>query len=155
MYTLYTLSVFVHVVAACAWVGSMIFFAAAVVPVLRRPEYASLFRDLVPRLGARFRVIGWGSLVTLVATGACNLWFRGVRLEQLSSATFWSAGFGKTLAYKLVVVVLILLTTAAHDALTKGRPRTRQLASWLGRGTLALSVVVLLLAVWLARGMPT
>jgi len=156
MYMLYTLSVFVHILAASAWIGSMIFFAAAVVPVVRRPEYANVFTDLVRRLGGRFRIVGWASLVVLVVTGACSLGLRGIGLGQLASAGFWSAGFGQTLAYKLTAVLLVLLATAAHDVLSARRNHasSRRLASLLGRLTLVLSVVVLLLAVWLVRGMP-
>jgi hypothetical protein len=35
---LYTISVYLHVVAACAWVGSMLFFSIVVVPVLRHQD---------------------------------------------------------------------------------------------------------------------
>lgn len=168
MHTLYTLSVFVHVVAACAWIGSMIFFATAVVPVLRRPEYASVLADLVRLLGGRFRIIGWTSLVVLIGTGVSNLALRGIGTEQLASVTFWREGFGRTLAYKLAAVLLVVLCTAGHDVLSGsratrplGQPRSpaamraRRMASWLGRLTLLLSIVVILFAVWLVRGMPT
>jgi uncharacterized membrane protein len=69
MHTLYTLSVFVHILAACSWIGAMIFFAVAVVPVIRRPEYRSVFAELVRDVGARFRVLGWVSVLVLIATG--------------------------------------------------------------------------------------
>jgi uncharacterized membrane protein len=148
MHVLYTLSVFVHVLAACAWIGAMIFFAVAVVPVVRRPEYRSVFADLVRRVGARFRVLGWTCIVLLVATGVANLALRGV-LGQLATGAFWATDFGHALAYKLVFVVLVVLATAAHDLLSGARS-----ARWLGRSTLLLSLGVLLFAVWLVRGMP-
>jgi uncharacterized membrane protein len=148
MHALYTLSVFVHVLAACAWIGAMIFFAVAVVPVVRRPEYRSVFADLVRGVGARFRVLGWVSIVLLVTTGVANLAFRGV-LSQLAMGAFWATEFGRTLAYKLVFVVLVIGATAAHDLFSSARS-----ARWLGRSTLVLSLAVLLFAVWLVRGMP-
>ncbi|HEY8086538.1 MAG TPA: hypothetical protein VIF09_01795 [Polyangiaceae bacterium] len=168
MHTLYTLCVFVHVLAACSWIGAMIFFAVAVVPVLRRPEYRGVFAELVRHIGARFRVLGWASVLVLVATGICNLALLGYGGAQLSTAAFWSAGFGRTLAYKLVAVLLVVLATAAHDVLLGARAmrrlardptspaalRARRMASWLGRATLLLSLAVLLFAVWLVRGMP-
>ena len=168
MHTLYTLSVFVHILAACSWIGAMIFFAVAVVPVIRRPEYRSVFAELVRDVGARFRVLGWVSLLVLIATGICNLELLGFGVAQLSTAAFWCAGFGRTLAYKLVAVVLVVLATAAHDVLIGARAmrrlaqdptslsalRARRVASWLGRMTLLLSLAVLLLAVWLVRGLP-
>jgi uncharacterized membrane protein len=166
MYALYTLSVFIHVLAACAWIGSMIFFAVAVVPVVRRPEFATVLAELLRRVGARFRLLGWASLVILVVTGTTNLWLRGV-LPQLSTGAFWATGFGRALAYKLVAVLLVVLATASHDLLfgasamrlqrdpsSAAARRARRMASWLGRLTLVLSLGVLLMAVWLVRGIP-
>jgi putative copper export protein len=167
MHALYTLSVFVHVLAACAWIGSMIFFAVAVVPVVRRPEFRTVSADLVRRVGARFRVLGWTCVLVLVATGIANLALRGF-VPQLTMGAFWSTDFGRTLAHKLVAVLLVVVATAGHDLLLGARAmrrlqedpsspvaqRTRRMASWLGRSTLLLSVAVLLFAVWLVRGMP-
>jgi putative copper export protein len=150
MQTLYTISVFVHVLAACAWIGAMIFFAVAVVPVVRRPEFRSVFAQLVGGVGARFRVLGWTCLVVLIATGISNLALRGF-LPQLAMREFWATDFGRTLAIKLVAVLLVVMATGAHDLLAK---RGRRTATWLGRSTLVLSAAVLLLAVWLVRGMP-
>jgi putative copper export protein len=167
MHALYTLSVFVHVLAACAWIGAMIFFAVAVVPVVRRPEFRSVFAEIVRRVGARFRLLGWTCVIVLVATGIVNLALRGF-LPQLTMGAFWSTDFGRTLAYKLVAVLLVVMATAAHDLLfgasamrrlqqdpsSPAAQRARRLASWLGRSTLLLSLAVLLFAVWLVRGMP-
>jgi putative copper export protein len=167
MHALYTLSVFLHVLAACAWIGAMIFFGVAVVPVVRRPEFRPVFADIVRRVGARFRVLGWGCVIALVATGTLNLALRGF-LTQIAMRAFWSTEFGRTLAYKLVAVLLVVAATAAHDLLfgksamqrlqrdpsSPAAQRARRTASWLGRSTLLLSLAVLLFAVWLVRGMP-
>jgi uncharacterized membrane protein len=56
---LYALSVWLHIVVSAAWVGSMIFFAAVAVPVLRRNDMRSAAPQLMRLLGARFRVLGW------------------------------------------------------------------------------------------------
>jgi uncharacterized membrane protein len=168
MHALYTASVFVHIVAACVWIGSMVFFAAVVVPVVRRPEYASAFGDLVRRIGGRFRTLGWTCVVILIATGIANLALRGIGVAEITTAVFWRSDFGRTLAYKLTFVLLTVLATAAHDILFGKRAmrrvardpasdaarRSRRVASWLGRSTLLFSIAALLCAVWLVRGMP-
>ena len=153
VHVLYTVCVYVHVVAACAWIGSMLFFAAVVVPVLRRPEQAAGAPALVRQVGLRFRVFGWACIGTLLVTGTLNLVFRGVGLGTLGSSAFWADGFGRALAYKLSAVLVVLLLTGVHDALSL-RPEARRLASWLGRATLLASLAVVLFAVWLVRGMP-
>jgi copper resistance protein D len=153
VHVLYTISVYVHVVAACAWTGSMLFFSIVVVPVLRRPEQAAAAGALVRQVGMRFRAFGWACIGTLLVTGVLNLALRGVRLDTLASGSFWADGFGRALACKLAAVVLVLVLTVTHDALSL-RPQARRIASWLGRLTLLASLLVVLFAVWLVRGMP-
>jgi putative copper resistance protein D len=148
----YLLCVWAHIVAAAVWIGSMAFFALAVVPVLRRPEHRDVMAPLVRAIGRRFRVVGWACLVLLVATGAGNLALRGLGPAALAQAAFWGSGFGRMLAYKLGLVGLVLGTTAVHDAFSSS-PR-RALASWLGRASLLLSVAAALAGVMLVRGAP-
>jgi len=37
--TWYLLAVSLHILAACVWIGGMVFLAAVLLPVLREPEY--------------------------------------------------------------------------------------------------------------------
>jgi uncharacterized membrane protein len=166
MGTFYALSVWLHIVAAAAWVGSMIFFAAVAVPVLRREELRAVSPRLLRLLGARFRVLGWVALFVLVATGVPNLYFRGVRWAQMTDPSFWATSFGRALGWKLALVVFVLAATAAHERLTgkraldsmardPGSPeaaRMRRTASWLGRVVLLASLAILFLAAALVRG---
>lgn len=152
-HVVYTVSVYLHVLAACAWIGSMFFFAAVVVPVLRRAENGPHAPMLLRKMGRRFRIFGWVCLALLLVTGALNLALHGIDLATLGVAAFWTSSFGRPLSYKLLAVVVVFALTAAHDALST-RPDARKLASWLGRATLLASMVVVLFAVWLVRGMP-
>jgi uncharacterized membrane protein len=151
LHVLYTTSVIVHILAACTWIGALVFFAFVVVPVVRRAEYASVRAQLVRSVGGRFRILGWVALGVLVASGISNLVLRGFGIDAVSSAAFWRTEFGRTLAYKLVFVALALLSTAAHDFLAL---RSRRVSSWLGRATLLFSLVAVAFAVWLVRGLP-
>ncbi len=158
----YGVVVWLHVLAAAVWIGSMVFFAAVVVPVVRKlePQAAA---PLIRKIGVRFRALGWLALSALVVTGAANLFYRGVTWEMLTSGAFWSAGFGLVLGWKLGLVAIILIATALHDVLASspvrgrlGSARDQQLArrraSWLGRFVMVVSLVILFLAVALARG---
>lgn len=151
MQVLYTTSVILHVLAACTWVGALVFFAGVVIPTVRREEYATVRAQLVRAVGRRYRVLGWLSLSVLVATGVTNLLLRGFGFDVLASAGFWRTDFGRTLAHKLVFVALALLSTAAHDFLAL---RSRRVSSWLGRATLIFSLGAVVFAVYLVRGMP-
>jgi putative copper export protein len=164
--TLYALSVWLHLVAATAWVGSMIFFSTVAVPVLRRPELRGASPQLIRLLGARFRVLGWVALLVLLVTGVSNLAFRGVGLTLLFTGDFWVTSFGRALACKLSLVALVLIATVAHEILTGRRAveslerdpssregaRTRRAASWIGRAVLLLSLGILFFAAALVRG---
>ncbi len=164
----YTLCVWLHILAAAAWVGSMVFFAAVVVPVLRRAPDPRATAELVRAVGRRYRVLGWIALGVLLVTGVGNLYFRGIGWSDLMSPAWRASPFGRALMWKLGLVDLVLLATAGHELLTgkraleamardPGSPaalRARRAASWLGRATMLLSLLVLYLAVALVRGSP-
>jgi putative copper resistance protein D len=162
---LYVLSVWLHVVAATVWVGSMVFFAAIIVPVARRDDVKKVAPFLVRTIGARFRVLGRISLIALVLTGVSNLYLHGFGIDVLRQRAFWETPFGRTLAWKLVFVALTIGVTAAHEwsaasaTLTRESSavqteRARKIASWVGRGIMVASLCILFFAVTLVRGMP-
>lgn len=165
---IYLFSVWCHVLAATAWIGSMLFFAFVVVPATRTPALAPNARVLILILGRRYRIFGWCALGVLLVTGVTNLLLRGFDVATLSSAAFWVSDFGRTLAKKLMFVALVIGATATHDLLMGARAMKRatedagsdaarafrRRASWLGRSTLLLSLVVLFFAVRLVRGAP-
>lgn len=153
MPTLYAITVTIHILAACLWIGGMGLFAIVVVPVAKRTLDGPAARGMLRAVGTRFATVGWWALGTLIVTGIANLGFRGV-LPLLGTASFWSSPFGTTLAAKLAAVTLVLVVSRVH-ALDARQPQARAArASSLGRATLGLSVVVVVLAVFLVRGSP-
>lgn len=165
MHTLYLVSVWLHILAAAAWIGGMIFFGAVVIPVLRDGALASVYPKVLGAAGARFRVLGWVCVVTLIVTGTYNLAARGVTLALLGDPGFWRAPFGRAVAVKLALVTAIVVVTAVHDvalghralARATGTPRAaayRRAASWIGRITLLLSLAAAWIGVVLVRGWP-
>jgi putative copper export protein len=168
MHTLYLISVWIHVLAATAWVGGMLFLVLVVVPWLRRGgrvDAAIFLRET----GRRFRNVGWACFGLLLVTGTFNLWVRGVRLADFTRVEWLSSPFGLTVLLKLGVFVLILTMSSVHDfslgpqaTLAIGRdPRSpeaealRRRASLLGRVNLLLALIVVALGVMLVRGVPT
>jgi len=164
----YELCVWLHIIAAAAWVGSMIFFAVVVVPTIRRPDLRASAPAIIRAMGARFRALGWVALAILIATGVLQLWFRGMSLSDFGKPEWRASPFGRALDYKLALVALVLIVSVAHDVFSgkralevmerePGSPRarrTRLIASWIGRVTMILSLAVLFFAVALVRGMP-
>jgi uncharacterized membrane protein len=160
---LYLISVWLHVVAAAIWVGGLLFFAMVLVPIVKRLGRPATL-DFVSAAGRGFRRVGWASLAVLFVTGAYNLLARWTDWHGLVDAHFWSSQFGTTLAAKLTLVVLIVVTTVAHDVwgtravarmeAAGASERARRTASWLGRVTTLLALAVVFLAIALVRGWP-
>lgn len=161
---MYFLNVTIHVAAAMLWLGGMFFLAVVGGPVLRDVEPAALRAALFQRLGERFRTVGWLCIIVLLATGVGNLYFHGVlHSDVLLSAAFWHTPFGRTLAWKLVAVLAMLIVSAVHDFVlgpaasraVPGTPqaiRARRQAAWLARINALLGIIVVIAAVRLARG---
>src|SRR5262245_6039321 len=114
MYTLYLISVWIHILAAMAWIGGMLFLVLVVVPWLRaggRVDAGVFLRET----GARFRNVGWVCFAVLVLTGSFNLWYRGVRLPDFVNAGWLASSFGKTVLVKLGAFAVVLAVSALHD----------------------------------------
>lgn len=160
---LYYLTVTVHVLAALVWLGGM-FALALVAPILRSVSDDVTRQRLFQDVGERFRTVGWICIAVLVSTGIAQLHFRGWWGTALwTSAAFWSSPVGHTLATKLGLVVVMLAIQAVHDLdvgpkagrVPAGTPEARALrrrAALLARVNVLLGVVLIYLAVRLARG---
>ena len=164
MRSLYLLSVTLHLLAAMVWLGGTFFLALVGAPVLRRVEPASLRSELLSQLGVRFRIVGWIAIALLVVTGIANLSFRGVLdSDTLGNASFWQSRYGQTLGWKLMIVIAMVSLAAVHDfllgprvtRLTPGSAQAaagRRRAAWLARFNALLGIVLVGVAVRLARG---
>lgn len=165
MRTLYLVSVWLHIVAAMAWIGGMLFLVAVLVPLLRTPSLRSQAAQLFHAIGTRFRVVGWVAIGTLVVTGVFNVTMRGYSVGQLLSGDAFVGRWGTALALKLTLVAVIVIASGVHDfwlgphasALARAdapapvREKWRRVASWMGRMTFLLALAVVALAVTLVR----
>jgi uncharacterized membrane protein len=135
--------VWLHVVAAVAWVGGLLYASHLVVPAASRGA-----RDMLPLL-ARGRRMAWAAWAVLVLTGLENL-------RRVSVVSVW-------LAAKLVLVIALLALAAHRDfamvpravhAVERGAAPAAALSGvrMLDRLALILALTVLFLAVGIARG---
>lgn len=166
MHTFYLFSVWLHILAAIVWIGGMVFLGAVLVPVLRQDEFKHIRTPMLYATALRFRWAGWATLAVLVVTGFLNVWLRGYGWSAWLTASFWQSPWGTTLGWKLAFVTVVLVMSAVHDFVLGPRTmrvleanpdapeaeRMRRWASWMGRLTLLLSLVILALAVALVRG---
>lgn len=166
MKALYLLSVWLHIIAAAIWIGGSVFLALVMVPALRRPEYQGMAASFLQQAGGRFRWVGWTSLAVMIVTGLVNLIARQFPLEHLVSLRLWGSGFGRTIGWKLLLVLAIVILSILHDttigpraiAALRANPRSaeaqrlRRQASWIGRITLLLALAAAAFGVMLVRG---
>lgn len=140
----YLASVWLHVLAAMTWVGGMVVFVAAVMPYFRRRPAAekTAFLDW---FGPRFRVVSWICFAILAVTGTFNLWARGVRVDDLLRAAWWTTAFGHAFMIKLGLVIAALMVSIAHERMTTRHARV------LGRSLLFLGLAIVAAAVLLVR----
>ncbi len=162
----YFISVLIHILSAVVWVGGMFFLVLILIPVLRKPEYQSIFSTLFRQVGVRYRLIGWVSLILLLVTGTINLAYRGYGFSDFFSGLIFRGTFGHILLQKLIFVGIILVLSIVHDfwigprtsALIRQDPvspesmRYRRMASWLGRLNFIMAIIIVALAVMLVRG---
>ena len=94
-----SIAIFVHLLAASAWLGGMIYINLVLVPMLKTFE-PSTAGQLARENGKRFPIIAWASVGLLIITG----------LMQLNSDVVFdfSTDYGTFLNLKLITVLIMI-----------------------------------------------
>lgn len=161
MNSLYPFMIVIHVFSAVVWVGGVLFMAMVAVPAAKGFD-DDLRRRLLDVLGRKFRPVGWTALIFLVISGAYFMWRWGARPSNLFDLSFFSHGHTRLLGYKLLAVLAMLIISGLHDfwlgprATREGRSAEeiradRRLASLMGRTTGILVLIIVGLAIFIAR----
>ncbi len=164
LYPVEMLTVFywLHMLATVAWIGGLATLALLVLPAARKTLSGKAYSDFISQITRRLQLIGWLSLMVLVATG----------LFQMSASTSYQGFLAITnpwavaILLKHMVIVLMVIASAyltwfltpalerlallqAHG---KGSPPElaglQQREELLVRINLGISILVLLLTAW-------
>ncbi|MBI3609421.1 MAG: DUF4149 domain-containing protein [Nitrospirae bacterium] len=145
-----TLIMWIHLMAAIAWIGGMLFRFFVVGPVLKGLAHPAQRSEIQNRLETRFRKIRWSSLVILIGTGMVNLIHEG-------GSTRLESGWGGILLLKLLFVAIVIALSGIYDfglspdlGRTPTDPSGRS-AYWLSNVILAVSLLIVFIAVYLAQ----
>ncbi|MCC7301567.1 MAG: CopD family protein [Bacteroidia bacterium] len=152
----YIASVFLHILFAAFWMGGMLFLPLVFLPGIKNESNRVA---LLYKTGIRFRLYGWVALAGLLITGLLNMYLRGIpfSLEFLTES-----GYGRLLAFKLILFSILLMIAFIHDfyigekaiELIKADQKNKLtlVARWSGRINLLLSVLIAFLGVAISRG---
>ncbi len=141
---IWSLVLFVHILAATFWVGGQLMLAVVVMPLLRRSAGPELVRDMAGSAGRRFASLtNFGLLPALVITGALLASHDGVRFGNLDSTAF-----GRVLLVKVALVAVVFVLAGLHGVVA--RRLSRRGVRGLAVATVVLSVAILGLAAALA-----
>ena len=146
-----------HLLAACVWVGGLLFLSLVASPVLRHRFTAEERSELLGQIGRRFRPYAWVALALLALTGMRRgmLVFGG--LPELWTG-LEATPYGRILRAKLLLVGVLIVLQFLHDFVlgprlarlrrerSPGLARARAATIGLAFGTVILSLVVLALA---------
>jgi|TARA_B100001964_G_scaffold245749_2_gene335526 uncharacterized membrane protein len=147
----------VHIFAACTWIGGMISMTLVIVPVNRSIQDFALRNKIIKKVAFRFKYLGWGSITILILTGIFNSLHTINSLNDLIQTSY-----GKTLLLKTIFVLLMVLLSIIHDFYLgpkiiemenkKNRKDLTSLLTLLSKSNLLISLFILLLAVTLRYG---
>ncbi len=168
MTTLYLLSVWLHILAAVVWLGGIFFLVLVLVPVMRKEPDERRKALFLYAVGEQFRRISWTALGLIFVSGIFNLAYRGFGLSDVWNGRLWQGPFGRAFAVKFTLFILVIILSALHDfvigpkstRLWEERPddprvlRLRRQAGWIGRITMVLALLIVLMAVMMVRGWP-
>lgn len=157
------LIVWVHLICSSIWVGGSIFLGIVLAPEIRnmKPNIEDRL-SLMIRFGRKFNAIALPSFLILIVTGIYNS-----RTFIFRSNDILETQYGQILIIKILVAIAILViyiihirifSTKTEEEITSGKLDLQYLISvrtkiiWLGRITVFLSIIVLLLAALLDSG---
>jgi uncharacterized membrane protein len=144
MVTGWSVVLFVHVLSAMVWVGGQLTLSLLWLPLLRRRLPVGLHAAILAGMGRRFGLYTVAVFVPVqVGSGALLAVHHGVTFAELGRP-----GYGRTLATKLGVFVVVMVVSGLHGW-AHGAGRVA-LARSLAVGTLIGSVLIVLLASALA-----
>jgi putative copper export protein len=139
MKMLYLISVFIHIICACIWLGGMFALIIFFIP-LRKENY---FLDMVNKVGNQFKFVGWIILPLLLLTGIFNSFYRG----------FYTLTWLKILLFSIIVIISAIHDFYIGPKATKTKDKKLiKYSRIIGRINFILAIIMVLLGIFIVRG---
>ena len=139
MKMLYLVSVFIHIICACIWLGGMFALIIFFIP-LRKENY---FLDMVNKVGNQFKFVGWIILPLLLLTRIFNSFYRG----------FYILTWLKILLFSIIVIISAIHDFYIGPKATKTKDKKLiKYSRIIGRINFILAIIMVLLGIFIVRG---
>lgn len=162
MGTLHHFLLLFHILAAIIWIGGMLFYILIGIPVIKDEVFSEVKSRFLMRTGIRFRNVSWICFLIIILTGIANMYFKGVKWENILEAEFWNSPFGSAMMQKLILFDFVLILSTIHDFYMGPKSLTTRdenkkttfvfFARWIGRINFAIALGILWIAIEVARG---
>lgn len=151
------LALFLHIISAIMWVGGMLFLTLVLAPFLMTIPDPSERSKIYQFVGKKYRTIGWINIILLLVTGPVILaGLYGISPGEIHAAIASGGPFGKALGVKIVLVVIIVLSSFFHDFFfgpkARNSPNYSKIAKIFGRGNLLIALLIVIFAVLIRTG---
>ena len=147
--------IWLHLISATALIGGLIFFYFILKPELVGTHSGQEKKDLLQRMGRRFRTVTWICLITLVLTGAYNMLYEGgsARIETTWGVVLMLKLFLFAITFGLILIHDFVLDPFAPSSRTSHNPGNQSVsakrATILQYTILLLTLAILLIASYL------
>ncbi|VAV84145.1 hypothetical protein MNBD_DELTA01-774 [hydrothermal vent metagenome] len=153
---MFKLSLYLHIISAMFWIGGMLFITLVIAPYLSTIEDRRQRSAIYQVVGKKFRSIAWIAIIIMLVTGPINLYYIGVTPSVLFDIDFARSSFGMAIWLKILVIILLLISSLAHDfwlgPKARNSPNFSKIAKIMGRSNLLLALIIALLAVFIRAG---
>jgi uncharacterized membrane protein len=151
------IALFLHILSAIFWIGGMLFLTAVIAPFLSTIKDPQEKSKIYQWVGARLRLFGWIAIILLLATGPTILYLLyNVPPQEIFRAPFHLSPPGRALGFKLLFVIIIVISSLVHDfwlgPKARSSPRFSFYAKVFGRGNLIIALIIVIFAVILRSG---
>lgn len=153
---MFKISLFLHIVSAMFWIGGMLFITLVIAPYLSTIEDPRQRSAIYQVVGKKFRFLAWIVIAIMLVTGPINLYYLGVTPGMLFDPAFAATSYGLVIWLKIAVIILLLISSIAHDFWLGPKARNSRnfskIAKIMGRSNLLLALIIALLAVLIRAG---
>jgi len=147
--------IWLHLIAAVTLIGGLIFFNFVLKPGMEGIKSEIERKDLLQKMGRRFRSVTWICLITLILTGSYNMLYEGgsARIETtwgvilMLKLFLFAITFGLILIHDFVLDPFASTSRALNKSSSQSSGNGR--ATYLQHTILLLSLAILLIASYL------